>query len=91
MLNLILMMLRFLFGLFRTQALMQAEIIALRHQVIVLQRAQKIFSYLRTTTVVIAVFCIRSWRIFWMTMHTATFPLSISCTNPSERRHIWMS
>ncbi len=37
--------------LFRTQALMQAEIIALRHQVIVLQRAQKIFSYLRTTTV----------------------------------------
>src|SRR5437016_7276994 len=39
--NLILKMLRFPFSLFRTQAAMQAEIIALRHQVIVLQRTQK--------------------------------------------------
>ena len=39
--NLILMLLRFPFGLFRAQAGMQAGIIALRHQVIVLQRTQK--------------------------------------------------
>ena len=34
------MMLGFLFGPFRTQAAMQAEIAALRHQVIVLQRIE---------------------------------------------------
>ena len=39
--NLILMLLSFPFGLFRTRAAMQAEIFALRHQVIVLQRTQK--------------------------------------------------
>jgi hypothetical protein len=35
------MMLSFPFSLFRTQAAMQAEIIGLRHQVIVLQRTQE--------------------------------------------------
>src|SRR5690242_17998747 len=40
MFSLILMMLRSLFSL-RTEAAMKAEIIALRHQVIVLQRTQK--------------------------------------------------
>jgi hypothetical protein len=39
--NLILMMLNSLFGALRTQAAVQAEIIALRHQLIVLQRTQK--------------------------------------------------
>jgi hypothetical protein len=41
MLNLILMMLRSLLVGFRGQADMQAEIIALRHQLIVLQRNPK--------------------------------------------------
>ncbi|HMF00656.1 MAG TPA: hypothetical protein VKK06_12285, partial [Terriglobia bacterium] len=40
-LNLILMMLNSLLVGLRSQAAMQAEIIALRHQVIVLQRSQK--------------------------------------------------
>src|SRR6267378_1907223 len=39
--NLILVMLRFLLGPFRTQAAMQVEIVALRHQLTVLQRTQK--------------------------------------------------
>src|SRR5499426_2701630 len=41
MLDLILMMLSCVFRSFRTQATVQAEIIALRHQLIVLQRTQK--------------------------------------------------
>src|SRR5262249_22642295 len=41
MANVILMLLRSLLTGFRSQAVMQAEIIALRHQLIVLQRTQK--------------------------------------------------
>jgi len=48
------MMLSFPFSLFRAQAAMQAEIIALCHQVIVLQRTQKTWDFQQTQMAVVA-------------------------------------